>query len=376
MRIINILMIVALMSFFGCSKNKKSDVFITIDVGLSYPVKELLLQKFMDIEYVALETTDEFLCQGHVLDVGENTILVRNNIQDGNIYVFEKNGKSKTKINRKGEGNEEYLIIYGAILDENIGEIFVNDIAGRKIIVYDLYGKFKRKFPYSEGLRYNNIHDFDKENFICDIKVDNQFSDKYLFAIISKKDGCITNKIQIPYKQKKSTVLLDDNGMLNSTYLYCPILPFNGCWILTEASSDTVYVFSPDHNITPFMVRIPSIQSMNPEIFLFPRILTDQYYFLDIVEKGRSFSKTDLVYDKKTKKLYEYTLYNADYSNKQRVNLITWGTKNDKISFWQKIEANDLFDARKKGLLKGELKKISEKLDEESNPVIMLVTNK
>jgi hypothetical protein len=42
----------------GCvGGNKRStDDFITVDVDASYPEKELILQDFMEIEYVALET--------------------------------------------------------------------------------------------------------------------------------------------------------------------------------------------------------------------------------------------------------------------------------------------------------------------------------
>ena len=35
-------------------------------VTKSYPEKELIIQDFMDVEYIALETTDEFLTQGVV----------------------------------------------------------------------------------------------------------------------------------------------------------------------------------------------------------------------------------------------------------------------------------------------------------------------
>jgi len=115
---------------------------------------------------------------------------------------------------------------------------------------------------------------------------------------------------------------------------------------------------------------------MNPEIFLFPKILTDRYYFMDKVKKENDFTKTDLIYDRQAKAIYEYTLYNDDYSNKQQVNMMTNETKNSEIAFWQKIEAHDLVESYKKGELKGKLKEISARLEEESNPVIMLVKDR
>ena len=68
-----ILAIILLVVLAGCGENKQStDDLITVDVSKSYPKKELVLQDFMDVEYIALETTDEFLTQGLVKDVGKN----------------------------------------------------------------------------------------------------------------------------------------------------------------------------------------------------------------------------------------------------------------------------------------------------------------
>lgn len=59
----------------GCGGHNQScnenDTFITVDVKDNYPKKELVLQDFMDVEYIALETSDEFLCQGRVPDIGK-----------------------------------------------------------------------------------------------------------------------------------------------------------------------------------------------------------------------------------------------------------------------------------------------------------------
>lgn len=363
----------------GCGRNSRSnnesDAFITVDVRASYPKKELMLQHFMDVEYIALETSDEFLCQGRVLDIGKDIILVRNDIPDGNIFVFDGKGKGLRKINRRGNGNEEYIIISGVALDEDNGELFVNDVIARKVAAYDLYGNFKRSFRYNEGIRIDNIYNFDGENLICVAEVDTETPDKSTFIIISKRDGSRDNEIQIPYKQKKSTSI-DGNGNFFIMYPYYPILPFHDGWILSEASSDTVFRFSPDNRMIPFMVRTPSVQSMNPEVFLFPKILTDRYCFMEKVKKENNFPKTDLVYDRQKKALYEYILYNDDYSNKQRVSMVTSETKNGEIAFWQKIESGELVESYRKGELKGKLKDVAAGLDEDSNPVIMLVKDK
>ena len=122
---------------------------ITVDVNAKYPKKELILQDFMDVEYIALESSDEYITQGVIKAVGEKVIIVSNRSVDGNIFIFDrKNGKGLRKINRLGQGPEEYSQFTDIILDEDNNEMFVIAYSSRKILVYDLYGNFKRKFKF------------------------------------------------------------------------------------------------------------------------------------------------------------------------------------------------------------------------------------
>ena len=111
------------------SDNASTDGFITVDVTQSSysPKKELVLQDFMDVEYIPLETNDEFINHGYVRAVGEKYIIVTNYRNDGDIFVYNRKGKAIRKINRKGQGGEEYTYITNITLDEDNNEIFVND---------------------------------------------------------------------------------------------------------------------------------------------------------------------------------------------------------------------------------------------------------
>ena len=50
----------------GCKRlDQTTDDLITVDVtNNSFPKKELALQDFMDVEYIPLETNDDFVNQG------------------------------------------------------------------------------------------------------------------------------------------------------------------------------------------------------------------------------------------------------------------------------------------------------------------------
>ena len=139
----------------SCVDGKQpADNVITVDVTKNnFPKKELIIQDFMDVEYIPLETTDDFINQGLVQAIGKEIIVVINRTDDGNIYIYDRTGKALRMINRKGQGGEEYTYITKIILDEDNNEILVHDHHIKKIYVYDLYGNFKRSFSYKENTK-------------------------------------------------------------------------------------------------------------------------------------------------------------------------------------------------------------------------------
>ena len=87
----------------GCGGGNKQPVeagdLVAVDVTADYPKKELVLQDLMDVEYVPLETSDEFLVKGRVMDVGKKFIAVSNK-KEGDILLFDRTtGKAMKKIN-------------------------------------------------------------------------------------------------------------------------------------------------------------------------------------------------------------------------------------------------------------------------------------
>ncbi|BBD45858.1 Hypothetical protein PEIBARAKI_5851 [Petrimonas sp. IBARAKI] len=373
----------------GCTDGNKqsTDKLITVDVTkTNYPKKELILQDFMDVEYIPLETNDEFLNQGFVQDVGKEIILVRNRTGDGNIFVYDRNGKALRVINRKGQGGEEYVSSLIIRLDEENGEIFINDHSRRKIVVYDLNGKYKRSFNHKEGggsMFYTEMFNYDKDNLICYDEYNKEIS----FVIVSKKDGSITKEIKIPYKERLYLEQQKIDRASETTYTISPgyyrtIIPFKGDWFLLDHSCDTIYSLLPDYSIHPSIARTPPIRSMDPGVFLMLRQLSDHYFFFETIKNvfdwdtERGFPKTFMMYDRQEKAFFNYTVYNGDYSTKKELYMNWLRPVNHEIESWQPLEAHQLVESYKKGELKGRLKEIAATLNEESNPVIMLIKHK
>ena len=377
---ISILAVAVLAVTTGCGGGKQSsNDFITVDVTKSYSSKkELILQDFMDVEYVALETNDDFLNQGFVMDIGKEIILVRNYIDDGDIFIYDRNGKALRKINRRGQKiSEEYTNIYSITLDEDSGEMFVYNISERKLLVYDLYGKFKRSFSFPRDHTFPDIYNYDKDNLICFDFID----ENEPFILISKQNGSLTKGITIPFKEKKRLMQMQD-GIFVGPAAYRSIIVNKNNWLLSDLSTDTMYAFLPDYSLRPFLVRTPAIQSMDPEVMVI-RLLSDRYCFMETIineynfVSRRGFDRNFFMYDRQEKTFSGYTVYNGDYSTKKEIYMIALRPVNHEIESWMKIEAYELVADYKAGRLKeGKLKEIASKLDEEDNPVIMLVKHK
>lgn len=386
-----IILFLAIVAESKGQKQKGSNDFITVDVVKNYSSKkELILQDFMDVEYIALETNDDFINQGIVLDIGKEFILVknRNRINDGNIFVYDRSGKAVRKINRKGQSGEEYISLYTVTLDEEDKEMFVNDILGRKIVVYDLYGNFKRSFKHKNGTDsqfYSDIFNYDRQHLICY----DEYNKKLSFVLISKQDGHIAQEIKVPFKEKKFLSQIRNTEENNGQAVigvgpgrYYSIFPFNGNWLLSELSSDTVYTFLPDYNLHPFIARTPSIQSMNPEEGLIIRLFSDRYYFMESIKNiydwntQEGFPSKYFVYDTKEQSFSGYTIYNGDFTTKKEIYMSMIKPISHEITSWNSLEAYQLVESYNKGELKGKLKEIASELDEDSNPVIMLIKQK
>lgn len=388
------LTIIFIIIFTGCkNKTSESNNYIFIDVMKEYPQKELALQDIFDIEYIQLETTDEFMTTGNVRAIGEKLIITKNNGRtDGNIFLFDRTtGKGIRKINRIGQGSEEYTNILEIVLDEERQEIFINNHYSGKIIVYDLEGNFKRSFKQRENYFYDEIGIFDKDRLICHdgyLSFDKEETKRNFFMLVSKQDGSI-EELAIPYDQLKTELIIKqvDGKPRDWSVHNRQLIPHKDGWLLTDLSADTIYRSSPDMKLKPFIVRIPSVQSMDPEIFLFPNVLTDRYCFMQTVKKDFDFKtdtdleRTDLMYDKETNKIHEITLYNSDYLEKVSVKIMFEIStlsffNNEGAVFSKSLPAHELVDAYKEGKLRGPLKKIASHLDEEDNPVIMIAKYK
>ena len=367
----------------SCHPAAEADSLVTIDMGATYPKKTLVVQDFLDVEYVPLETNDEFVTQGYVRALGEKYIAVQNYANDGNIYLFDRHtGKALRRINRKGQGGEEYVNITNVVLDEAADELYINDTGSKRIQVYDMSGQYKRSLPYAEGCSYTSMFGYDEDYLIAyDLTIYGRAGESrdkpYYHVLISKQDGSVIG-IPIPFDKIKAPVV--KSGEMSVMGPSSAITPNRGRWLLAETSTDTVYNYTRETGLKPFIVHIPTSR---PERLLSIGTMTDRYYFLRSLKleydftTWRGFPVTDWVYDTPDKKVYEVNVLNGDFTNESYVDLMQNPVNGGRVAAYGLLSADGLVDAYQKGHLKeGPLKESAAKLEVEDNQVLMVMKYK
>jgi hypothetical protein len=294
------ILLIALLVLAGFGKADKSSIennseivvnnTIAFDLTKNYEQKSISLNVNIDsVEYILLETNDDFLCaDGKIVTFTDELIIYSNeNWHGGDILIFDKKGKALKKINHKylrDDRERDYSLKTDVVYDDSNRELFVNDGGLRKIFVYDLEGNYKRSFPYLAGIEILqlNLVNFDDEHLLC-----NTFSEKieHKWFLISKQTGEKIQDILIPVKKKISTVVGTekiDNNFSIKTVLPIKFAVDNGdSWILNEPSSDTIFSIGKDRILKPLLVRTPTVGTMNPEILISAEAKIDNYLFIN-----------------------------------------------------------------------------------------------
>ena len=356
-----------------------------IDISRSHPPKELHIQTVADVEYVPLETTDFFLLDNRPMlsYVSDNYILIWQS--RGDIFVFNREGKAIFHFNRLGQGPGEYSRISNVIFDEKSEEIFVTSNLSR-IFVYSPTGEHKRTLILPDEIIAMTAYNFDDETMLVYDEtglVHNAYKE-YPYLFVSKQDGSIVHTLNLNLPVRYSNRISSQTNVSGQTQP--PILittpnnrRYGEDFVIADISSDTIYMLTKSRDLTPLLVRKPSIHSSHDiKTVLTSFLTTDKFIFLwKIVFDAAALRNnqnlyTSLMYEIETGTTHNVSFVNDDFPSK------AWIIDTDNLDIYKNmtaglLEVNMLKDAFKEGKLKGKLEKLAETLDEEDNPVMMIV---
>jgi hypothetical protein len=354
---------------------------IQIPKSMSSPQKLKLSDIALDVEYIPLETTKNCI-------IGNNCSCTLTNdyifiSQHGGLLQFRKDGKFVRQVNKVGQGPDECHIRCCAFDEKNKCIYMVNNYTSY-IMIFGFDGKFKRKFknPFEEMIDY----------FVWGIECDKSgnllfpFDNKRYKYIVTDSCGKIFHK-EINYDfypvEKK-------NGPGMVILGYSPFYFHQNNTYYKYQFNDTVYNLNQKYECIPsYVIKIPDKLTQKQSAEFVARVLsisdimnryefksvyeTKQYLFINFTIIG-STEDNYFLYDKQQNKL---TNIEPEFVNNIDGGVDVRGVKYTLLwPFEMKRKLTSAHFAKTKVLYPEKqkaLKELVNRLDDEDNPVLMIV---
>ena len=356
------------------------DVYTAIQNKQQY----LTLSDFAeDIEFVPLETTDECLLDESIM----NIVVTRQDIivYDLNAcYRFNRQGKFMNRIGSQGNGPGEYVKSLYITVDTLNQWVYMGDYNQEKFVKYDYNGKhladLKTKGVGMSNFLYKPNYILMENNFYLYAKKGKRFS----MALYSEKDKKIISRMSCDYKDNIPAMSICSPIAFQhkkNTYLkdfWCDTI-----YRMTDAFHLQAYAYIDKGKFKHRTEDDKTLTGGKPTardflvLSVWNMAESDRYIFIN-TNKGRVF------YDKKEKKTFaggtlEKPFVSAKddlYGSPGLMNISINGNEIYSYRFAHELIESEkgkhsINDSRHDAYLK-----MIEKLDEEDNPVIMIVKMK
>jgi hypothetical protein len=147
MKRLSLLFISVLLLFTACSPNKKSDYLtLNLEEAIKLTNSDLILNDISSgYRVIPLETNNScLLSDPSIKYVSDSDIWIKDNQA---IYRFDKkSGCLLFKLDKKGQGPEEYLSISDFVIDYKTQTISIYNLNGKKLLMYNFDGKYLNLF--------------------------------------------------------------------------------------------------------------------------------------------------------------------------------------------------------------------------------------
>lgn len=371
----------------SCTSNKElQEKLAFIDVTKEYPEKKIELTDIADVSYLYLNSkNDDYLYKGSIDYVTENNIIVIDRSQNS-VLFFSKEGNPKSHFNRMGQGSEEYRDAYSLMYDEANDEVFVSPDFSDHIMVYSSLGEFKRKINLPQVNVNGQMALFDDVSILV---YDNTKLWKSIiqsnapdivqtidsaFFLISRLDGTVLDYISLPNKNIDLSYT-DLNSVFTGQVSYGRVRKSADGLLLYNPESDTVFHYSKEKHLTPYMYKKPILSSQTPMTVMDICMDAGKYQFIAVYsyrETGKSPTPKYYMRDKASGELFRQKITLSDFEGKElyiNPRLLNYYEH----AYHFELEFAELEEAYYKNKLSGKLKELVASLleDEESNNVFV-----
>lgn len=194
-----------------------------------------------------------------------------------------------------------------------------------------------------------------------------------------KSDKESGETLSLPHLKSSNASIRLPSGWVNNYALYASGKQF----YLSDISSDTIYrAHTPEQQPEAIIVRTPPVKSLEgSNFFINMEGTTDRYFFFLRTDKKIKISQRrdafqhmqGWMYDRQTRKTCLPLFCNDDYVSLKLDAHALIHCHSEENCLYAKLEAFDLIEALENDELSSELKSIAEGLQEDDNPVLMVV---
>ena len=379
------LMALCLIGFSACTNQQKENngPLPVADFEKEYPEKDLLVSEHADVEYVRLETTDEVLLDGIAslyLSVTDR-FIVTNNMKEGRIFVFNRQGKHLHNFMRKGQSGEEFVFANRVRVDDKAEEIFVLDTRN-KVLVYTLDGKFKRVLDIPKGMKADDLWNYDDEWLLSYDSYNLDRGDlpcaEQPFFLLSKKEGSV-KRIDVNAKDRIGPrIYFEQNGQKGVMSVSFNYIYKNGDeFVLSELGNDTVFMLKQG-KVSPLLVRTPGSKAKEVRSMMSAPLKLGDY--IGVAEAPKKLELENTKFATKDVFLNLKTGEGCILGLKDDVNFVEpTGIRhsNERVEapknhiLWMP-DTDRLFQWKEEGKLKGKLAEMLEDMSEDDNPILII----
>ena len=217
------------------------------------------------------------------------------------------------------------------------------------------------------------------DDFTLDLdKINNPNSNPY--SLISKKDGCLISVLNIHLSHRYSTKTrrsVGPNQSSGTLQKFPQNMQYGPDFVIADISSDTLYLFTQNRELTPLLVRKPSVHASEPRMLWATQRITDRFIVIGKISEG-SGRIPELMYEFQTGKISELSLLDhvvcrRDGTWLRSVNFPTIHPAIGKNWDAQLIWPSFLIDAMKDKRLSGDVEKLAKSLNIDDNPVVRII---
>ena len=380
----------------GCGSNKSNSASSTtsdipvIDLRADYPEKRIDIREIADIEYIPLEMTDSSLLSRSLLTMTDDYIVTFN--RDRNVIVFNRDGSYSHSFNHRGEAPFEYQDISALLFDPVSHDIFVTSSSSSIVQQYDFYGNHIRTITLPEEYRFGQdffIYSNDTllgvdRKFTANEELQKQYGVNHqpFYYIDIKTDSITKLPIEMVEPTSEGLTWFVDNSVYGISLWVAPLSTIGDKIIVSDAMEDNISIFA-DSVLVPIVTKRNKLSENEKPYLTTIDGMNDRYILLHTIEKNIDLKANSVpdpvqyLYDRKTDEWVKGKIDNNDIELEGEPDYY-FGRLSGSIHalpegyMAQVILAETLCDLRDKGRLSGRLKELSEKMDYEDNPIVLL----